>query len=373
MQPPDASSLKDLPTEIKSLLGEQHPAVRAPFLELDREFHGVALTLMQGAGRELVQALSSVHPKLAKRDWKAEQTLPLFMKLLNRLHDDAEHLNCDEKPETGLPALKRIEWECSHYQNLVQTVAERAKVVKEEDFKSFVEAVVQELGEKIPLDMTPRQYWHTLKNSAKIKGLTTLNLFQKGIRFLPPEISLLVNLTSLHLASNKIKELPAEFSNLYKLQRLDLSDNQLAEVPEELTQLPLLHLQLDGNRLHVLPSAFALLLELRYLDLSGNPLGKIPEALGYLSQLEHCYLNKTELTVIDPSSFPPKLKEVCVSKNQITDISAEDLASLGRLRKLFLYQNPLNQATQQRLTHLKESSRIDVRWFQDLTQLPMGE
>jgi Leucine-rich repeat (LRR) protein len=63
---------------------------------------------------------------------------------------------------------------------------------------------------------------------------TKLDLSDRGITELPPEIGRLYNLKVLYLDGNQLTALPPNIGNLAKLQTLDLRHNQLTSLPAEL-------------------------------------------------------------------------------------------------------------------------------------------
>jgi Leucine-rich repeat (LRR) protein len=112
---------------------------------------------------------------------------------------------------------------------------------------------------------------------AKQSGQTILDLSQKWIQELPPEIGQLTQLTSLDLSDNQLTTLPEAIGQLTQLTTLDLSDNQLTMLPEAIGQLTqLTSLDLSYNQLTTLPEAIGQLTNLRILELYGNPLSEIP-------------------------------------------------------------------------------------------------
>jgi internalin A len=87
--------------------------------------------------------------------------------------------------------------------------------------------------------------------------------------------------TELDLSDRRITTLPPEIGQLINLRILDLSNNRLASLPSAIGQLTnLTHLYLYGNRLNSLPSEIRQLPQLEELDLRGNLLPIPPEILG---------------------------------------------------------------------------------------------
>jgi internalin A len=84
---------------------------------------------------------------------------------------------------------------------------------------------------------------------AKDEGAGRLDLSNKNLTEIPPEIAQLTRLRDLYLYSNQIREIPEALARrLTSLQYLDLSNNQISEIPEALAQLTSLQrLDLSNN------------------------------------------------------------------------------------------------------------------------------
>ena len=77
--------------------------------------------------------------------------------------------------------------------------------------------------------------------------VTHVNLFDKNLTTLPPEIGNLKNLEYLSLGSNELTTIPKEIGNLTNLEVLWLTGNQLTTIPPEIGNLKNL-IRLDLNR-----------------------------------------------------------------------------------------------------------------------------
>ncbi|XP_062294258.1 chondroadherin-like protein [Scomber scombrus] len=167
---------------------------------------------------------------------------------------------------------------------------------------------------------------------------------------------------SLHLEFCKIHEIEGgAFRGMKKLFYLYLSDNDLTSLD---------------------PEAFAGVPELTYLHLEGNRLAQFPgSALALLPSLLVLHLERNTISKLEPtgllSSVTPKLMELYLTNNTITDIAkgALDSAFLGTLH---LDSNQLTEVPTHALSaapNLEELklSQNSVRWvgpnaFQSLSQ-----
>ena len=76
-----------------------------------------------------------------------------------------------------------------------------------------------------------------LIQQAKDERAGNLNLSNKNLTEIPPEIAQLTSLLKLNLSFNQIREIPEALVHLTSLQYLYLSNNQIREIPEALRSL----------------------------------------------------------------------------------------------------------------------------------------
>ncbi|WPD22899.1 MAG: COR domain-containing protein [Candidatus Electrothrix scaldis] len=131
----------------------------------------------------------------------------------------------------------------------------------------------------------------------KLTGLEVLNLSGNQFATFPPEIFELTNLTLLDLSNNQLTALPPNILQLTNLEVLNLSGNKLTTLPPELFELTsLILLNLSGNQLTSLPPEILGLTNLTLLDLSNNLLKTLPQEITQLTRLEKLYLKGCPLT-----------------------------------------------------------------------------
>ncbi len=112
---------------------------------------------------------------------------------------------------------------------------------------------------------------------AKDERARELDLSNKNLTEIPPEIPQLTSLQYLGLSNNQISEIPEALAQLTSLQRLYLDNNQIREIPEALAQLTSLqHLFLYNNQIREIPEALAHLVNLKGLVLQNNPITNVP-------------------------------------------------------------------------------------------------
>jgi len=159
---------------------------------------------------------------------------------------------------------------------------------------------------------------------------------------LPPEIGQLTSLQSLNLNGNGLTALPPEIGQLTGLQSLVLMDNQLTALPPEIGQLTSLQsLDLIYNQLTALPPEIGQLTNLRELNLTGNRLTALPLEIGQLTSLQSLYLTLNRLTALPPEIVQlTSLQSLDLGYNQLTALPPE-IGQLTSLQSLDLWDNQL--------------------------------
>ncbi len=129
-----------------------------------------------------------------------------------------------------------------------------------------------------------------------LEKIRELDLSEKQLRRLVPEIRLFTNLEALDISRNQFAELPAEIFALGKLRTLRARGNALTHLPPEIASLKLLtNLQLQENLLGELPGEIGALSQLMMLNLAGNCLKALPEALCDCKRILYLYLDNNQL------------------------------------------------------------------------------
>jgi internalin A len=146
------------------------------------------------------------------------------------------------------------------------------------------------------LDLSKNQVLELPSEIGQLQNLTSLNLRENCLTSLPTEIGQLQNLTSLDLSKNQFKSLTLKIARLKSLTLLNLSENYLTALPSCVTQLPdLTWLYINGNRLQSLRAEIAQLQNLIKLHLGNNRLTDLPEAITLLQNLTELHINGNPL------------------------------------------------------------------------------
>ncbi|XP_059202351.1 malignant fibrous histiocytoma-amplified sequence 1 homolog [Centropristis striata] len=115
-------------------------------------------------------------------------------------------------------------------------------------------------------------------------------------------ISRFTHLTKLNLSRNKIIEFPQEMRNLHRLEMLYMNHNNIRAIPE---------------------GVFPHLSRLKFLKLSNNRLANLPSDINQCTGITYLDFSRNCLQNIQPLVGLPKLKELLVEKNQLTELPSQ--------------------------------------------------
>ena len=216
--------------------------------------------------------------------------------------------------------------------------------------------------------MRKKELLRIIEKAAKDER-TELDLSNKGLTVLPPEIAQLTNLTELNLSSNQLTALPPEIGQLTNLRELNLYDNRLTALPPEIGQLTnLMKLDLLMNQLTALPPGIGQLANLWVLYLHGNQLAMLPPVIGQLTNLTELNIIGNRLTALPPEIGQlTNLTELNLYSNQLTALPPE-IGQLTSLTTLDLCDNQLT-ALPPEIGQLTSLTGLDVSGNK-LTALP---
>ncbi|MBE9073874.1 COR domain-containing protein [Microcystis sp. LEGE 08355] len=177
------------------------------------------------------------------------------------------------------------------------------------------------------LDLSNKNLTEIPPEIPQLTSLQYLNLRNNQIREIPEALAHLTSLQFLDLSNNQIREIPEALAHITSLQGLDLSDNQIREIPEALAHITSLQvLYLSDNQISEIPEALTHLTSLQILDLSDNQIREIPEALAHLTSLQYLYLYNNQIREI-PEALAHlhlvNLKRLVLENNPITNVPPE--------------------------------------------------
>lgn len=136
-------------------------------------------------------------------------------------------------------------------------------------------------------------------NAAFVQQITYIELIDKKLEYLPPEIGLFTNLEILCLDNNMLRMLPESLCNLIALRRISLSVNKLTCLPNAFGNLHSLEeALLQNNHLKSLPASISSLTNLHSLQLADNHLPTLPLSICSLPALQTLNLNNNKLCAL---------------------------------------------------------------------------
>lgn len=315
---------------------------------VNKEFNETAMFCFKQANREIAKIFPPLNKIFTVRK-DTTSSCKLFMQLVNRLHDEAKILGCDEKAPNELTSSKRINWECENYNVLANKVAVKYKntqLTRAKDFQVFVQLVAEAIGIKVDLqeitgncdnseedsfldpvvekqDIHNHKVWDDLMKNPKINNLKEFKLVSSpALTFLPPEIGQLTQLEGFFVDRQMFKALPHEFEFLVNLKDFSSWSTLWKDFPIKCCKhTNLKKLTLMRYQLKKLPPEIGLLTNLEWLTLSCNELKDLPKEFATLTKLRHIYLNYNQFTKI-PSVLLEldKLESIEIKKNKVTSI-----------------------------------------------------
>ncbi len=221
---------------------------------------------------------------------------------------------------------------------------------------------------------------------AIIERAYSLDLSNKGLKTLPPEIANIQHLVFLDLSNNNLTELPPEIANIQYLQLLDLSNNNLTELPPEIARLENLErLNLHGNdsfSIKNLCEIFADYPKPIYITSAKNLVyipyilqikispnqTSLPPEIAKITNLESLSLWSCQITNLPEEMVNLKnLRHLVLANDKLTSLPPTIL-KLKQLEFLYLYYNELSSLPPEigNLTNLTDLSLKD----NNLTTLP---
>jgi len=136
---------------------------------------------------------------------------------------------------------------------------------------------------------------------AKDKKSKSLDLSNRDLTTLPPEIGELTHLEHLDLSYNYLETIPREIGKLVNLKTLLLLKNKIVELPPEIGHLKSLTLlDISHNMFATFPSEIGSLYNLKSLDASYGKLKTLPMDFIDLLSLKELFLEENEF------EFPPQ-------------------------------------------------------------------
>ena len=192
-----------------------------------------------------------------------------------------------------------------------------------------------------------------------LENITELNICDKNINEIPPQIENLSNLLVVLADCNNIKELPLELFKLKSLAMLSLSNNNISEIPHEIEKVNIFYLDISNNPIKTLPEIIYKKKRISNLLLHNTNIQVIPENICQLKNLITLTFDDKHLsTVVKYLSYFPNINSINLTHSNYDETSP-------------LVQNlGLKQDNQEWLNKEHKKSNGVIKIFQETTLTP---
>ena len=279
----------------------------------------------------------ALNPRLARDDGKLPQNivraalssgqLNLSDKGLEKVPDQVWFLNepfeGSEHKTKGL-SLNKIEEE----EDFWWTRVDLSKLYLASNRLSSLSSEIRKLSTLMILDLHDNDLHNIPDEIGKLHNLRKLDLSHNKLRDLTEEMFALRSLVSLNVSNNELNCIGGNISSLENLESLDLSNNNLKCLPPSIGFMQKLsYLNVHTNNLASLPDEILLLRNIKTLDCSRNELETMPNSLSELMRLEIACLRHNKLSTMPLLRHSPKLIELYIGNNKLTEITSADVKS----------------------------------------------
>lgn len=164
------------------------------------------------------------------------------------------------------------------------------------------------LYDKTKSDTTTSSKTNTNATTATTYSGKTLDLSNKGLSEVGPDIYNRTDTVELILSDNQLKSLKSEMGKMTKLQVLKLDHNRLeGSLIAEIRKMPLKELDASYNDLTGIPAEIGQLTQLETLNLSYNRIDTYPNELANIQQLKTLNLTGNPFSAQEISEIKAKL------------------------------------------------------------------
>ena len=186
----------------------------------------------------------------------------------------------------------------------------------------------------------------------------------------PRDKTLLENMIQLDICDKNINEIPPQIEHLSKLLVLMASNNNIKELPKELFNLKsLCMLTLSNNKIYLIPDEIAKL-SLVLLDISNNPLKTIPQSFYRKKRINTLYLHNTKLNTLSDDIFQLKNLHKLTFDDKYLPFIAKNIHLLSNINTINLRESNYTE-TSEIIQNL--SLKFDIKkWIEKEDKLDNG-
>ena len=155
-----------------------------------------------------------------------------------------------------------------------------------------------------------------------LENITQLDICDKNINEIPPQIGNLKKLVVVLANCNNIKELPLELFKLKSLSMLSLSNNNISEIPHEIEKVNIFYLDISNNPIKTLPEIIYKKKRISNLLLHNTNIQNIPENICQLKNLITLTFDDKHLsTVVKYLSYFPNINSINLTHSNYDETS----------------------------------------------------
>ena len=136
------------------------------------------------------------------------------------------------------------------------------------------------------------------RDKTLLENMIQLDICDKNINEIPPQIEHLSKLLVLMACNNNIKELPKKFFNLKSLSMVSFSNNKISVIPDEIENLSLILFAMANNPLETIPQSFYRKKRINTLYLHNTELNTLSDDIFQLKNLHKLTFDDKHLPFI---------------------------------------------------------------------------
>lgn len=136
------------------------------------------------------------------------------------------------------------------------------------------------------------------RDKTLLENMIQLDICDKNINEIPPQIEHLSKLLVLMASNNNINELPKELFNLKSLSMVSFSNNKISVIPDEIENLSLIFFAMANNPLETIPQSFYRKKRINTLYLHNTKLNTLSDDIFQLKNLHKLTFDDKHLPFI---------------------------------------------------------------------------
>ncbi len=142
------------------------------------------------------------------------------------------------------------------------------------------------------------------------------------------------NITSLDLSNCNLNYLPSVIKNFTFLKELNLSNNNIAYLTDDIAQLPSLEkLDVSNNKLLEVPASLCNMLNLKMLKLNNNKIKSLPQNFGNLKNINFDVSNNIDLDMASQNMLNGSIDAPSTGIKEVAAYKLKSIKTAYKVRK----------------------------------------